>query len=770
MDGEPGDVTLPPRRRTVDRRPAPLVALVALVSAWPHWWPGRVVVSFDGAMYSGPNTRVTAEALLSGRIPFINPSIFGGAPHLGNHHTGVLSPPRWLVLGFEPLTANGLLVTGHLVLLGVTMVWLARRLGVGPVGSAVAGVVAVMSGAVSATSVQFEQILVLAWAPALLWAIVGVTEPGAPRHRTVTLAAVIALTVVSGHPQMVLEVGVLAALFTVGLLATGERRPAWRRVATGALLGAGMTAAQLAATVAATSGGALERGRSVEELSGGWFVLRARSAATATFGTILGRPPDAFSGSFESILWVGVVAVVLAIVGLVVGLGAQRQRAWVGALACVAVLSALLALGPRTPLWRLTAEWLPGFSSVRVSARWLDVVALVVALLAGLGADAVSGMRSRFAVGVAGVVTLAIITAVAIGPLESGGSDVVVVWVVTAAVALTAMVVVPRPQRSGVLLALVVIELSLMARGAIPYRLVQDHPPTADGSSVVRELADRAAAGGGWAIALTSEAGDHDDLVAGLRPNANTWFDIPSIDGYDGGVQVTDRWSDALRRFTPDPPLDLPMRNVITPPVPAGHLGRLGVRWVLLSADRDPGEWVPDLIGPVAVDDRFSLWENPRWLGDAVVWSTWTVTGDIPADLLRERFALLGETAVVGTKVDGGGDRCVVECAPRRVGLERRSPEHLVVRADVERPSVISVAAQAIDGWSVTVDGREAEVVVVDGLLLGVAVGEGSHVIEFRHRPWWWWPSVAVSLLSTAVVIGLAVGDRRASRRRTAPA
>jgi hypothetical protein len=378
----------------------------------------------------------------------------------------------------------------------------------------------------------------------------------------------------------------------------------------------------------------------------------------------------------------------------------------------------------------------------------------------------VSRTRSRFAVGVAGAVAAVVAVAVTVGPLESGGTDVAVVWALTAAVVLAAMVVVPGPRRSGVLLALVVVELSLMARGAIPYRLVQDHPPTADGSTVVRELADRAATGGGWTIALTSEAGDHDDLVAGLRPNANTWFDIPSIDGYDGGVQVTDRWSDALRRFTPDPPVDLPMRNVITPPVPAGHLGRLGVRLVLLSADRDPGEWVPDLIGPVAADDRFSLWENPRWLGDAVVWSRWTVTGDNPADLLRERFALLGETAIVGTPVGDGGDRCVGECAPRRVGLERRNPEHLVVSVDVERPSLISVAAQAIDGWSVTVDGREAEVVVVDGLLLGVAVGEGSHVIEFRHRPQWWWPSVAVSLLSTAVVIGLAVGDRR----RAAPA
>ena len=35
-----------------NRWPAPTVALVALVAAWPFWWPGRFVVSFDGATYS----------------------------------------------------------------------------------------------------------------------------------------------------------------------------------------------------------------------------------------------------------------------------------------------------------------------------------------------------------------------------------------------------------------------------------------------------------------------------------------------------------------------------------------------------------------------------------------------------------------------------------------------------------------------------------------------------------------------------------------------
>ena len=84
----------------------------------------------------------------------------------------------------------------------------------------------------------------------------------------------------------------------------------------------------------------------------------------------------------------------------------------------------------------------------------------------------------------------------------------------------------------------------------------------------------------------------------------------------------------------------------------------------------------------------------------------------------------------------------------------------------VDRPSIVMVSAQALADWAVTVDGDAAEVVVVDGLLLGVRVDGGDHVIEFRYRPWWWWPGVAVSVLSTIGVVMLAWRSRR---RRPGP-
>ena len=59
---------------------------------------------------------------------------------------------------------------------------------------------------------------------------------------------------------------------------------------------------------------------------------------------------------------------------------------------------------------------------------------------------------------------------------------------------------------------------------------------------------------------LTDDGQTVEYEVPGMRPNANVLAGVASIDGYDGGVQITERWADALRRFQPDPPIELPLR------------------------------------------------------------------------------------------------------------------------------------------------------------------------------------------------------------------
>jgi hypothetical protein len=241
-----------------------------------------------------------------------------------------------------------------------------------------------------------------------------------------------------------------------------------------------------------------------------------------------------------------------------------------------------------------------------------------------------------------------------------------------------------------------------------------------------------------------------------MRPNTNVVAGVPSPDGYDGGVQITERWAEALRRFTPDPPVELPLRNSLQIPVEPEAMARLGVRFVLLDLARPADQFIPGWIGPTVTDERFAVYENPAWSGDAVAWPSARLVDGSAADLLREDpdgtrdVALVDDPGAVLT-CDGA------DCAPTGLDVEFRTPEHAVVETSLDRPAVVSLARQAIDGWSVEVDGRPADLVVVDGLFLGVAVPEGEHTIEWRYHQPLFGPTMLISLLAVAATIGLVV-------------
>lgn len=85
------------------------------------------------------------------------------------------------------------------------------------------------------------------------------------------------------------------------------------------------------------------------------------------------------------------------------------------------------------------------------------------------------------------------------------------------------------------------------------------------------------------------------------------------------------------------------------------------------------------------------------------------------------------------------------------------------MRAD--RAGVLVVSEAWFPGWRVTVDGHTAPVLRVDGLVLGVAVAPGQHVVRFHYQP----PGLGAGLLISGVtVFGLAAWwllDRLVRRR-----
>ena len=744
--------------------------VVAIATAWVtrhFWWPGQHVVSFDTGTYAAPNWIVGKEAFLDGRLPLIDDRAFGGVPHLGNPQTGVLAPLRWLSYFFEPTRALNLLAAFHVLVFGAGATFLGRRLSFSRAAATVAGVVTVMCGATVTKSVQVEQIMAIAWLPwVLAFAWMVVAHPGRGRYVGM-LSVAVTMTILSGHPQMTYEVAITTVVFVLALLWRNTR---WRSalVAISAAVFASLLtcALSLAAAVAATRDSYFVDGRDIDSLMNGSLVLQARNVAQVFLGSITVDRSDVFAGTFESIAYLGVVAGVLAVLGLMIALRGSTTRRWSTPLVIVAALGLVWSLGPRTPVFRMAFALLPGFDQGRVSTRWLVVVSLIAALFVGAGVDAVRRGLSRRALGGLGLVVFGSIGLLSVLPFRTGDVPTRASWLVIGAIVMTILWVslrvgaLARRRVFTTLLALLVIEMVLLDRSSI----VDDVRSPITVENMGSPTTEFLASADGYTIALTGDAGSATYLVPALRPNANALFDIASIDGYDGGVQVTTRWATSLERFTPTPAYDLPLRNSVAIPLVPSQLARLGVRWVLLDVTDDPSVLVPGWEGPVVSDRLFTVWENPAWVGPGWAFRAAATTDDAASDL-RENFASWANTAIVD-RGEAVFD-CTGRCDPLPVDLLTIDPEHLKATVDFDQTTLVTAPRQALPGWHVTVDGRATDVVVVDGLFLGVRVEPGPHSIEWRYRPGWVTPAVIASVLGVLITLGLLWGRRPRWRRNT---
>ena len=747
--------------------PAPY-AIVTVVGLWltrSFWFPGRYVVGFDTYAYSGPNIEVAGRALRNGRLPILNDLIFGGVPHLGNPSAAALYPPQLLALVIDTNRAMGMIVAAHVVLLGIGMLVLARRLGLTALGATTTGVVAMAVGSTLTKTVQFEQILVLAWIPMLLVTIHAVITSERPWRAVAAMAATTTAILLAGHPQLVYEAAFLAGAAAIGF-SLGDQR--WRRlghVAIGAVLGALIALPQLVAVLFATSDSAITGGRDLEALRSPALSLPREYLARAVLGTVQNRDPAEFATGFESIVFLGVVASLLVVIGALAMIRDRATRPWAITIGAAALLALTWASGPQSLLFRVAFDVVPGFDLARASARWLVIVALVAALFAGAGADVVWRGAKRAHLATVGSATAVVALLLVLDVVLAADARSALIWTATAVVALgliAANTIAPKLIRASAVgvLVLAALELGVMSIHSVPQQLTSTVAFTNHRTETTDFLAE---ADAGLTIALTDDGRGADYQVPGLRPNANVLHGIPSIDGYDGGVQITQRWADALRRFQPDPPTELPLRNSLTLPIEPRPLARLGVRYVLLDLARPPADFIPGWTGPVAADDLFEVWENPDWLGEAVAWSSALVADD-PAEQLRTDSGLLAATALVADPV--ARLDCPDDCAPVGLDIRRPRPERIEVSVDLDRPTLVSVAQQALPGWRLTVDGVDADVVEVDGIFLGAMVPSGEHEIVFTYHSPWLSVTVVFSLLAVAATISLAIGDTVASRKR----
>ena len=133
-----------PARSSAAALAVPLV-VAAVLLFWLVVVPARIqpasatgprIVAWDLYSYFLPKLRWGTEELLAGRLPLWNRFEFAGIPFLATAQPAALYPPKVLVFGVldgEPALIAFLAL--HHLLAALGMLWLLRRVGIGPLGA-----------------------------------------------------------------------------------------------------------------------------------------------------------------------------------------------------------------------------------------------------------------------------------------------------------------------------------------------------------------------------------------------------------------------------------------------------------------------------------------------------------------------------------------------------------------------------------------------------------------------------------------------------------
>lgn len=325
-----------------------------------------------------------------GRVPHWDPTGFAGRPLVGNPQAGLFYPPLRLIWRLQAPSALGWLTVGHLLWASLGLFVLMRSLGAGPFAATVAAGCFQASPYVLAQVFEghYPHVWAACWYPWAFWAYVQFR-----RRRWIwawTLAPILALTLLTGHPQEWFYL-----LFVLSLWAGWDAIRAGLRgelVAAVLILGGwslvvalslGLAAVELLPDMAAQAwtlrGSQLALGKVSR------YQLHLPNLFQLLSPGALGTPDNYFGDDnyWETVSSIGLIPLVLVAVAATRHPNRRLVRGWlwliVGAL--------VFAAGRKFGLFPLLFECVPGMNRFRVPARSLFLSSLGAAVLAGFGVE-----------------------------------------------------------------------------------------------------------------------------------------------------------------------------------------------------------------------------------------------------------------------------------------------------------------------------------------------------------------------------------------------
>jgi hypothetical protein len=765
------------------------VFLLVLVALYLPMFFGSVIFTRDIAHWIFPARWFVRESILAGELPLWNPYQGLGFPVLGDPLYGVFYPPNWLLLLVgSAWLGNAVTVLGflHMAWGGLGVFFVARRLHATAMAATIAALAWSLSGYITA---QWTAGLLLyggAWIP---WAAVGhlalLASLRAGGRRWLTGLVKAALP--TGFALLMGEVflAVMGVGLAVGLLALvqlSERRadpslprlcPRWlalHGLAVVLAMGMGAVVFIPARAVMAGSPRAAPLARVEAEASSLHPLRLLEFTAPGCMGDVYGDYPaasvvgeprlDGLPLSYS--VYLGASVLGLALIAL-------RRRFVIVGLGCLTTFALLIALGKHLPVHQLVRRLVPPLAYMRFPEKYMTLVVVGVALLAGLGAQRVltqSQQPWRRTV----ILLLVLVALGASAPFlfPYPWSGFMVLGLRHGAVAILALLGVQTLAARGsrlaapLLVATVVLDLAISTWGlqtfvprglasttpASAHLVKADHADHADPPRIYRSPATDVALN----QRTTSSAADGElRLLATLIPNTVNVWGIASLPGYDAAIpaRLGQLWDAGWAR--PSTGLSAGLAT----------LRLLGTDYVILpsrngknSAETPPGlEPMADPL-PGARIYRVSQSLPAVFLAGR---------GEVQSDYetlqrLFDPAVVAGDVALLASGAPG------LTADAGRAGtctLTRYSPRRQQAHCQATREALAVFVDQYDPGWRATVDGHPAEIVRANFVMRAVRLAPGEHEIAQEYHAPGLPLGLAITLLTLATLLALAVAAFR---------
>lgn len=713
--------------------------------------------AFDIYSYYVPNMLYAQQRLHAGGTGlWWNPYQNSGQPFFGISSSGPLYPLNLFFLVLPSDRALLAVTVGNLAIAGIGMYFLMRELGVGR-AAALCGALAFELGTatIDLTTWGPQMAGTFVWMPAALLFCERLLR--APTlGNAVGLGVVLMLALLPGFPQCVFFTYQVIALRVLYEFATRRVERPWKTLGTAGL---GLALAPLLDAVQLLPGTEM----AAQSIRGGNLRARELQLHAAYTWTVFRRLLMMRAELFNPLLLLPAV-----VAGASWFQAPTRRRAIFYTL--TGVLYFLLALGNATPLFAIYTR-LPLGSLFRDPARFTWVTSFCLAVLTGLGADALINLPRQaawprrwgpVACMAAMLGGLYFLVPNRLYPIEWILAGAIMAGAVCAGFGRTQAATLLVVGATIVYLSAFVSPLLPGALQSIGVRYLSPRRLLADDTILV----NRAPLFGRLRDAMTAE--DRIYIVHrhpnfNLMPKSASLFQVPSIQDYE--PQPTRRSAEyntmmrTGRRLTSLNDYYYPGARQFAPGFRKRLLDLAGARYVVVDIAVDNSrQMVTPALYPFAVspDLNIVVYENQQALPRARFVPTVDVVPN--SDVLLHRLAYgtddFRQIALLEDPPPSGFRGQATPPEEGTADIVVDDPERVVVRVQAPRRGFLHLADQYFSGWRATVNGAPAPIMRADYLFRAVEVPAGESTVEFRYAP----ASVRIgAAITVATVLALIV-------------